>query len=107
MKTIEQQLAELEKQLVPLIKELKGQIGDDYRASDDPFDNTPAMAITIGFTPETEDSDFSWSYQTGDNSYTGGAYGHATWGLGTITRRCNSKQVAKEICDDVANCLPV
>jgi len=106
MKTIEQQLSQLEKILVPLIKELKGQIGDDYRASDDPDDNTPGMQITIGFTAATEDEDFSWSYQTGDNSYTGGAYSHSTWGVGAIYRRSNSKQVAKELCDDIANNLP-
>ena len=32
----------------------------------------PSIDLTIGFDPE----DNSWSFQTGDNSYTGGAYGY-------------------------------
>jgi hypothetical protein len=106
MPTIEQQLKALEKQLVPLIKELKTQIGKDYRASDDPDDNLPGMCVTIGFTAATEDDDFSWSYQTGDNSYTGGAYSHSTWGVASLYRRSNSKDIARELCDDIANNLP-
>ena len=105
MKTIEQQLNELEKQLIPLIKSLKKQIGDDYRASDDPSDDVPGMQITIGFTAETEEDDFSWSYQTGDNSYTGGAYCHKIWGVGSIYRRSKSADVARELCDDIGNNL--
>lgn len=92
---------------MPLIKELKSQIGDDYRASElDGEDSLPGMCVTIGFTAATEDDDFSWSYQTGDNSYTGGAYSHKTWGVASIYRRSNSKDVARELCDDIANNLP-
>jgi len=105
MKTLDQQLSELKPQLVRLFKALKRDIGDDYRASDDPDDTTPGMQVTIGFTPETEDSDYSWSYQTGDNSYTGGAYGHANWGVVSLYRRSNSKLVAEDCLDQLGEAV--
>lgn len=60
-----------------LLVSLKSDIGDDYRASDDPDDNIPGMCVTIGCTPGHWDKDsfpkewipYSWSYQTGDNSF--------------------------------------
>ncbi len=85
-------------ELASLIKELKGQIGDDYRVSDDPSDDTPGMCLTIGCS-----YDKNWSYQTGDNSYSGGAYAHPFWGVGSIYRNSNSREVAKEIIEDVYN----
>lgn len=76
-------------QMVALIKELKKQIGDEYRASDD--STRPSMSVTVG-----ADAD-GWSYQTGDNSYTGGAYGYATWAVVEIDRRSNSRSAADDI----------
>lgn len=88
-----------------LLKSLKADICDDYRASDDPDDNTPGMCVTIGFTPSDEDSDCSWSYQTGDNSFTGGAYGHANWAVISLYRRSNSTKLAKDIADQIAESI--
>lgn len=85
-----------------LFKSLKPQIDDDYRASDDPDDETPGMSVTIGFTPSTEDSPCSWSYQTGDNSYSGGAYGRAHWSVVSLYRRSNSRELAKDCADQIA-----
>ena len=85
------------KEVAALVKALKGDIGDDYRASED--EDIPGMAITIGVDPDTG----SWSYQTGDNSYSGGAYGYQFWGVGAIYRRSNSREVAKALIDDAAD----
>ena len=82
-----------------LLRELKKHIGDECRASDDSEDTTPGMAITIGINPD----DGSWSYQTGDNSYTGGAYGYQYWGVGSLYRRTNTRQLARELIDDAAD----
>lgn len=84
-----------------LFKSLKQDIGDDYRCSDDPDDDKPGMTVTIGFTPSTEDKDCSWHYQTGDNSYSGGAYGHAHWAVCYLYRRSNSLELAKEAADQI------
>ena len=83
-------------ELAALIRDLKKDIGDDYRCTDDPDDKTPGMCLTIGADEE------GWSYQTGDNSYTGGAYGYAHWGVGHIYRNSNSREVARNILDDLA-----
>lgn len=82
-----------------LLKSLKKDIGNDYRASDDPDDETPGMQVTFGVTIK-EDGSLSWSYQTGDNSYTGGAYGHPYWGVVSLYRRSRSREVAEEAMDD-------
>ena len=106
MKTIEQQIDGLVPTWTKLLKELKQNIGDDYRASDDPEDDKPGMQVTIGFTPETEDKDCSWSYQTGDNSYTGGAYGHHHWAVISLYRRSSCKELAADAADQIAeSCL--
>ena len=101
MKTIDQQIKPLVSQWTKLFKALKQDIDDDYRASDDPDDNTPGMQVTIGFTPETEECDCSWSYQTGDNSYTGGAYFHPHWAVVSLYRRSNSRQLAEDCADQI------
>lgn len=84
-------------ELTSLIVSLKKEIGDEYRASDDPDDDTPGMAITIGCGYN------GWSYQTGDNSYTGAAYGYPLWGVGSIYRNTNSRQLARELIEDALN----
>ncbi len=89
-------------QWVKLFKSLKSQIRDEYRASDDEEDDRPGMQVTIGFTPSDEDRDCSWSYQTGDNSYSGGAYGHSHWAVVSLYRRSNSKELASDAADQIA-----
>jgi hypothetical protein len=87
---------------VKLLTTLQGAIGDDYRASDDPDDETPGMQVTFGFTPEDEDTNASWSYQTGDNSYTGGAYGHPFWGVVSLYRDSDPAKVAEDAASEIA-----
>lgn len=102
MKPLDQQLGELAPEWVKLFKSLKADIGDEYRCSDDPDDDKPGMCVTIGFTPETEDGDCSWSYQTGDNSFTGGAYGHQFWAVVYLYRDSNSMELAALAADELA-----
>jgi len=83
-------------ELSALIRAIKPTIMDDYRASDD--DTLPCVDLTIGWTPVSGD----WNYQTGDNSYTGGAYFHPVWGIVTIYRRSNSRELARDIREQLA-----
>lgn len=79
-------------ELACLIRAIKSDICDDYKEEED---DTPSICLTIGAS-----YDESWDYQTGDNSYSGGAYGHPFWGVGYVTRDCNSRELAKEIIED-------
>lgn len=103
-KVSEKEYKKLEREVAKLLIALKPQIGDDYRASDDPHDNAPGMCVTIGATPN-DCGTLDWDYQTGDNSYTGGAYGHAHWGIGYLYRRSNCKEVAADIVSEIADSI--
>jgi len=80
------------KDLASLITAIKLDICDEYRERDD---EEPNIMLTIGCAYDKD-----WSYQTGDNSYSGGAYGHPYWGVGYVTRRCNARGLAREIIED-------
>ena len=80
-----------------LLIALKPDIADEYRCSDDSDDNTPGIVVTIGANGIGKD----WSYQTGDNSYTGGAYGFPYWAVVYLNRRSDCNQLAKEAIDEL------
>lgn len=87
----------LRNEIERLLKGLKGGIGDEYRASEG--DVLPSMLVTVGAEPK--DDGISWSYQTGDNSYTGGAYGFQHWALIYLYRRSNCRDLAKEAVEEL------
>jgi hypothetical protein len=91
------------KELASLVVSLKGDIQDDYRAYDGPDceeDSTPSMLLTVGANEEGE-----WSYQTGDNSYSGGAYHYPHWAVVAIDRRSNSREIARDIQSQLAELM--
>lgn len=88
-------------QWAALLRLLKRDIGDEYRCTDDPDDTTPGMLVTFGL-----DETGGWAYQTGDNSYTGGAYGFPFWGLAYLNRRSNCKALAQSAFDECAEQIP-
>lgn len=92
----------LVREVTRLLKALKPDIGDEYRAFED--DDKPGMCVTIGATP-CEDGSLSWSYQTGDNSYTGGAYGHRHWGVIYLYRQSRSQELAESAVDEIAESI--
>jgi hypothetical protein len=81
------------KSIAAIVKCLKKYIDDDCIQEDD---DLPSIGITIGYS-----IDGSWDYQSGDNSYSGGAYFHKYWGVATIYRRSNSRDVAKDIINQL------
>jgi hypothetical protein len=83
--------------MIELATRLIPTICDDYRTVDqDDDDDTPTMQVTVGCEITSDDS-VSWSYQTGDNSFSGGAYGYAFWGIGYLTRDTSPADFANEI----------
>lgn len=104
MKVTDKEYKKLEKEVRALLISLKPDICDDYRATDDTDDETPGMCVTIGATPN-DDGSLNWDYQTGDNSYTGGAYGHHHWGVGYLYRRSNCASLASDMVSEVADSI--
>ncbi len=98
----DKELKKLERKVYQLLRVLKKDIGDEYRASE--WDTVPSMQVTIGATPK-EDGSLSWNYQTGNNSYSGGAYGHPHWGVISLYRRSNCAELAKDCVDQIAENL--
>jgi hypothetical protein len=79
------------KDLVEVIKHTKTCIDDDCRSYEEA--TLPCIQLTVGWSDETSD----WSWQTGDDSYTGGAYFYPHWGVVDVFRRSNSPELAREI----------
>lgn len=92
-------LRDLEPEFEILVQDLIPTIADDYRA-DEEFDE-PSMQLTVAI----DDWATTWSFQTGDNSYTGGAYGLPHWAVAYLTLDTDPHEVAKEIVDQLEDCL--
>ena len=84
------------KEIAALLRALKADISDDYRCSDDPDDSTPGMCVTVS----TNDGR-TWSYQTGDNSFSGGCYGDGHWSVIHLYRDSNCGDLAREAVDEL------
>jgi len=80
-----------------LFVDLKRHIDDDCRA--DEFDDVPGMCVTIGWNEQTGE----WSYQTGDNSFTGSAYLYPHWAVVYLYRRSNSRDLAVDAINQLAD----
>ena len=83
------------KDLAELIRSIKPEILDEYIEDGDTL---PSMCLTVGADLATGE----WSYQTGDNSFTGGAYGYPGWAVVQVYRRSNSVALARDIQDQLS-----
>jgi hypothetical protein len=72
----------------------------DFRKAD-PGDSTPYVDVTIGCTFNFAEGCITWNYQTGDNSFTGGAYGHPEWFTTSIFGRSNCNDIAKDLIEEI------
>lgn len=90
--TIEKRAAAMRRDIRTLLISLKNDIGDEYRAPGCEDDSAPSMQVTIGAPADL----YEWSYQTGDNSYSGGAYRFPHWGVITLYRRSNCGALADD-----------
>jgi hypothetical protein len=80
------------KDVSALVRDVKRcGIADDCRAFQE--DDLPGIQLTVGWNPENGE----WSWQSGDNSYSGSAYFFPIWGVAGVYRRSNSREVAKDI----------
>ncbi len=87
-------------ELAALVRDVRSQISPEYRVSDDADDNTPGICLTVGANLKGE-----WSYQTGDNSFTGGAYHFPHWAVVSVYKDSHSYNLADEIREELAEAL--
>lgn len=89
------------KEIADLLIALKPDISDDFRCQDSDMDDLPGMTVTIGYDPK----DKTWSYQTGDNSYSGSCYHYPYWAVVSLYRRSNSRELALEVINQILDQL--
>jgi hypothetical protein len=91
-------------EICDLLKSLKRsqdwqRLRRDWAKHADPVEHgeTPYVQVTIGANDDLTD----WGWQTGDNSYTGGAYGYRHWGIVYLTSRSNCLELAKDCLAEI------
>ena len=82
-------------ELQELIEHVRTQITDDTLAFD--FDVEPGIQLTVGASKDLK----TWSYQTGDNSYTGGAHAYPYWAVVGVYRDTSAGDLAQDILDQL------
>lgn len=98
------QLPSLRQELYTLLVAIKKDFDWKWltRNSDFADSDSPAYVdVTIGCTFDFEEGAISWNYQTGDSSFTGGAYGHPEWFTTSLLSRSNCKDLAKDLTDEI------
>jgi hypothetical protein len=79
----------LRTELARLVRNVREDISSEYRAFEG--DEKPGIQLTVGARHD------SWSFQTGDNSFSGGAYGYPHWGVIGVYRDTNSFEAADDL----------
>ena len=69
---------------------------DDFRGEYDGLD----LTVAVGATGRGDQAD-QWNYQTGDNSFTGGAYGLPYWAVTTIWPDTDPVELYNDIIDQL------
>lgn len=74
----------------------------DYFNTDVYTENVAPTQLTIGFSFDTDtDTVTEWSYQTGDNSFTGGAYSFPHWIVLHITHGSTLSELWQEVNEQI------
>jgi hypothetical protein len=99
----EKEAVRFRNQVCELLKSLKKDIGDEYRSHEEA--TVPSMCVTLGVDVDEKGEVRGWNYQTGDNSYTGGAYCYQVWAVLDLDRRSNCKNLAEEAISQINNAV--
>lgn len=94
---LEKRAAAMRRDIRALLISLKPTIGNSYRSPWDENETRPNMQVTIGAPANL----YEWAYQTGDNSYSGGAYCFPYWGVITLYRRSNCRALADDAINQI------
>ena len=93
------------------ISKLAQSIHDDYMSDAETVayaideNSEGVQMLTIGASVD-DNGDVAWSWQSGDNSYTGGAYPYEHWGVCYFDPETNGDNYAKQVVTDLIQGLP-
>ena len=84
--------------VLPTVKDLRALV----IAVKPNIDGPDGLDLTVSTNGESRER---WGWQTGDNSFTGGAYSYRNWAVVTVYKRSDSTALAREIRDQLADLL--
>lgn len=89
------------------LKSIIDSIATDYAENYKDDEEVDYILLTVGTNGELCEVSGSvlFGAQTGDNSYTGGAYGYRNWGLGYIDDESDHDDVADGIIEQLSEAL--
>lgn len=99
-------LHDLRQIITALMEEYRDDYYEDPNDPDDLIHLNDPMMLTIGVSVDPETNLVSWGWQSGDNSYTGGAYSHLYWGVVYYMSDAPPEEHLNCIIDDLINALP-
>jgi hypothetical protein len=99
---IERRVARQIEEWKPNFKQVKTHIPSptDW-VGDSPDDTTPYTTVTLGF----DDDGYLTGWQTGDNSFSGDAYGSPHWAVVDVTRRKSWADFKAEALDQALDLI--
>lgn len=80
-----------------ILAQLQTQIDPEMRASDDPDDNQPGMQVTFACDDELNE----WTFQTGDNSFSGPCYHLPNWAVVYLYQDSEATELAKDAIEQL------
>lgn len=84
---------EFKSEMEKLVEDIRESFFDDEEYMTEEY-----IDLTVGADAN------GWNYQTGDNSYTGGAYGFRNWAVVTIEKDADAELVAQDIVNQLFDC---
>ncbi len=84
-----------------LVRHVQTFVDDDCHGDEFDDDAEPAICLTVA----TDDGAEEWAYQTGDNSYTGGAYHFPHWAVVYVMRDSAPADIAEEIAEQLGELI--
>ena len=86
---------------------LADKIVTDYEENYKDDEHVDYIQLTIGTNGDLCEvtGSVEYGYQTGDNSYTGGAYGYSHWGVVEITDESDTEEVADSLIEQLSELL--
>ena len=78
-----------------IIEEMKKEVEryDDIDYND--------ITIATDFEQDPVTGMFEWTFQTGDNSYTGSCYGYNHWAVGQVDSETDANELAKDLINQL------